>query len=164
MIVESLRDMYTKESPRFRARELYDKSPYEPKVQSIFKPILDIAELVREEWAKPIYINSGVRTARKQKDLRDMGYKAAMYSPHVYRCALDLDTTSEEETNQLVRICRDVAEEVNLPLRIGWRSYLRAGSTFVHIDLAPMIAAPALAEGLIPQWVHNAWNQPRAEW
>jgi len=164
MIIESLRDQYKTRSAHFAPYELYDSGRFAPAEKKIYGPILDFVEELRKEMGRPLRINAGVRTQAKQRDLKRRGYKAATYSPHVYRCALDIDTTSKSQTRRLVSAIRRVSRRTGIPIRIGWKSYMRSGMTFVHIDCAPLIAAAALREGKIPRWVYNAWKNPGAEW
>ena len=104
-------------------------------------------ELVRDAWGKPIRVNSGVRSERKQLALRKAGYRAAEFSPHVVKfartaggliihrpcLALDLDTHTPEESRLLAECIRDCAPMA----RIFWSRYLP--HTFVHFDIAPML-------------------------
>ena len=164
MIVRSLKHFYIHESEHFKAHELYDSGKFATAEELIFQPILDFAEALREHVGRPLKINAGVRTQAKQKWLRSQGYRAATYSPHVYRCALDFDTRTKEETTELVEACREVADNLNTTIRIGWKKYLRDGYTFIHVDTAPLIAEAAFCEEKIPQWVYNAWKIPMLEW
>jgi hypothetical protein len=164
VIIRKLEDEYVAESKHFSQKELYDAAPFAPSTKLIYGPTLELAEAIRKEWGRPLRVNAGVRTKAKQADLKRRGYKAATYSPHVYRCALDIDTTSRDETERLVRVIRKVSRETGIPCRIGWQSYLRSGMTFIHVDVAPMIAAAALEAGAIPRWVYKAWSQAGLEW
>lgn len=164
VIIRKLAAQYSESSEHFSSSELYDDAPYVPPTKLIFTPLLTLAEAVREDWGKPLTVNAGVRTRAKQEALRQAGYKTAGYSPHVYRCALDLDTADRAETERLVHCIRRASEKTGIPCRIGWLEYLRVKQTFVHVDVAPLIADAALAANVIPRWVHRAWSQAGLEW
>ncbi len=101
--------------------------------------IIEVFEAIRKKWEKPLKINSGYRTERKQEQLRkNKNYKgfAAVHSPHCYGFALDIDTKSKEETKELLKVVREIRKHFPY-MRIGWQKYLEAGATFIHIDVAP---------------------------
>ncbi|RMH18211.1 MAG: hypothetical protein D6698_07455 [Gammaproteobacteria bacterium] len=152
---------YVTESDHFKVSELYDPdvSP-----QLILKEILVVAEALRKKWGKPVRVNSGVRSFEKQQRLRLSGLRAAKFSPHCYRCALDFDTKSREETYKMVELLKEVSEETQIPIRIGYKQYLKEGKTFVHVDTAPVIARVADNKQLIPEYVYNSWKISGLTW
>lgn len=99
--------------------------------------LIDFLQVVRTKWGKPIKINSGYRSAEKQKQLKAQGYKAATFSPHTKGMAVDLDTTSKSETNQLAQLVLNTAKQLKIPVRVGYLQYLGIGQTFVHVDICP---------------------------
>jgi len=124
----------------FSPSELFDREPYAPRERLIHGSIVEVADEVRRRWGGPIPCTAGVRTQGKQELLRQRGYRAAQYSPHVYRCAMDLDVPAAGDVRRLVAIVREVSRELGIPVRIGWRQYLNAGQSFVHVDTAPVLA------------------------
>ena len=164
MIINALRTDYVERGRYFSPQELYDAGRFAPREKAIFGPIIQLCDEIRRRWGKPIRCSAGVRTPEKQKDLKRRGYKAATYSPHVIgRSAMDLDVSSAAEVRRLVQLVRVVSKDLNIPVRIGWQSYLRAGMSFVHVDCAPLLADQALRQGVIPKWVHAAWSKEQ-EW
>lgn len=118
------------------------------------RTLIDVFESLREQFGKPIKINSGYRTQKKQEELKAEGYRAAVTSPHVRGYALDIDYTTNEELVRILRILRPIPG-----IRIGWRDYKNAGQTFVHLDVAPAAFA-ALNDKTFPV----AWRSPGLEW
>jgi len=102
----------------------------------IAEKVLFIFEELRKMKGGPIRINSGYRTAEYQKELREKGFRAAITSPHVHGYALDVDTSSFNETDQMVQWLRGIRDDFPW-LRIGWKKYKGDGNTFVHFDVAP---------------------------
>ena len=99
--------------------------------------LLQLMDRVREEWKKALNVNSLDRTLEEQKKLLSQGYRAAKKSTHVLGLAVDLDTTSNEETNRLVRTIEKVSKDMGIKVRIGWEEYKKDGYTFVHLDVGP---------------------------
>lgn len=122
--------------------------------------LIEVFEKIRGYFGKSIHINSGYRTAEKQKSLIEQGYKAAKVSPHCRGFAFDLDASRDAET--LLDICRVVSKEYGRVIRIGWKSYWDAGQKFIHIDVAPAayLAAQYQDDGAFPE----AWKTKGAEW
>jgi hypothetical protein len=164
MIVPALKDRYVTRSPHFSERELYDGPPFAPEPKLVFGPVLELAEAVRKLWGHPLSVNAGVRTPAKQADLQRRGYRTARYSPHVWRCALDIDTATAGQTRALVETIRVASADTGIPVRLGWQGYLRSGMTFVHMDVAPLLAKQALEANQIPAWVFNSWSKRGIEW
>lgn len=101
-------------------------------------PLIQVAQLTREIWGKPIIVNSGFRTHDKQQQLIADGYRAAKTSPHEYGMAFDVDTNSYTETLKMVKAIRQAAGDLNVSVRIGYLKYWNEDrSTFVHFDVCP---------------------------
>lgn len=103
----------------------------------ISEVLIDFLQILRSRWGKPLKVNSGYRTKKKQGQLKEQGYKTATVSPHPEGMAGDLDTSSADETKKLAALAESVARFMKLPIRIGFRQYLASGQTFVHIDVCP---------------------------
>lgn len=104
--------------------------------------LMRVLDHFRATLKAPVTINSFNRDENKQKALKEAGAKAATYSPHVVKMAADIDTKSAEETRSRVRILQRCASELNIKVRIGYEQYLKAGSTFIHVDVCPEYYAP----------------------
>lgn len=109
---------------------------------TISECIIRFLDVLRVKWGKPIYINSLDRTEADQERLRNQGYRAATTSPHVSKLAADIDTTSKDETYDLLECIDEVKELLEYDVRIGWESYMKIGQTFIHIDVCPMYFKP----------------------
>jgi hypothetical protein len=99
--------------------------------------LMKVLDGFREVVKVPITINSFNRDQAKQDSLKDEGFKTAKYSPHVAKLAADIDTTSEEQTREWVKILQQVASILGITVRIGFEQYLKAGQTFIHVDVCP---------------------------
>jgi len=104
--------------------------------------LMMVLDALREAVNKPIRINSFNRSEEHQKDLKKRGFKTAAHSPHVAKMAADVDTDSEEQTREWVKFVKQVASILNIKVRIGFEQYLKAGQTFIHIDVCPEYFAP----------------------
>jgi len=104
----------------------------------ISEGIIRLFDALRSKWGKPLVINSLDRTEEKQKAMQKTNPNAAKTSPHVVKLAMDIDTVSHEQTFQLLTYIKQAARELNYKIRIGWKSYMDRGNTFVHIDICPM--------------------------
>lgn len=91
---------------------------------------------------KPVRINSFNRNEAKQIELRKKGLRAATVSPHVVYMAADIDTNNKEETETYVRVLKQAAKDLGYSIRIGYKQYLEAGSSFVHVDVCPEYYGP----------------------
>jgi len=96
-----------------------------------------ILDRLREYAKKPIIINSAYRTELEQKALKEVNKGAATYSPHCWGGAIDINTRSNKETENYVKILRTIAKELGLQIRLGFTQYQKLGSTFIHIDVTP---------------------------
>lgn len=128
----------------------------------ISEVLIDFLQVVRSRWGKPVKINSGYRSDAKQAALKAQGYKTATTSPHIQGMAADLDTTSPDETKRLAALVESVARFMKLPVRIGFKQYLAAGQTFVHVDVCPHYFAKGRPLHDVP---HPAvWETPYLTW
>ena len=96
----------------------------------LYRELLDRFKTIREKWGKAINITSGYVCLKHQKDLYEQGIKITMISVHNFGLALDLDCSDEEETKSMAKFIRRFCPE----LRMGWKSYLYRGQSFIHID------------------------------
>lgn len=105
-------------------------------------PLMRLMDEYRSLLGKPVSINSFNRTEEYQEELRRRGFKAAKNSPHVVKMAADINTHSKKQTEEGVLVLRKAAKKLGIKCRIGWRQYMNAGSTFIHVDVCPMYYAP----------------------
>lgn len=99
--------------------------------------LIDLIQVVRLRWKKPLVPNSGYRTQEKQNELKEQGYRTATTSPHVKGMAVDLETKTAKETKELAELVLLTARQLKLGARVGFRQYLNNGQTFVHVDICP---------------------------
>lgn len=128
----------------------------------ISEVLIDFLQVVRSRWGKPLKVSSGYRSDAKQASLKAQGYKTAKVSPHTKGMAADLDTTSPDETKKLAALVESVARFMKLPVRIGFKQYLNAGQTFVHIDVCPHYYAKG--RPLHDEPHPAAWEIPYLTW
>ena len=86
--------------------------------------ILEMLDLAREKFDKPIKITSGFRTEAYNKDLKARGYKASSKSSHLKGLAVDIHCNNSKDRFELVDILLDVGFN-----RIG------IADTFIHADI-----------------------------
>ena len=86
--------------------------------------ILDMLDLAREKFDKPIKITSGFRTKAYNKDLKARGYKASSKSSHLKGLAVDIQCNNSKDRFEIVDILLDVGFN-----RIG------IANTFIHADI-----------------------------
>tara|TARA_R110002153_G_scaffold39583_1_gene113804 strand:+ start:256 stop:624 length:369 start_codon:yes stop_codon:yes gene_type:complete len=86
--------------------------------------ILEMLDLAREKFDKPIKITSGFRTEAYNKDLKARGYKASSKSSHLKGLAVDIQCNNSKDRFELVDILLDVGFN-----RIG------IANTFIHADI-----------------------------
>ncbi len=86
--------------------------------------ILDMLDLAREKFDKPIKITSGFRTEAYNQDLKARGYKASSKSSHLKGLAVDIHCNNSKDRFELVDILLDVGFN-----RIG------IANTFIHADI-----------------------------
>lgn len=89
------------------------------------------------EAVGPITINSFNRNQEKQNELKAEGFKTAKYSPHVAKIAADIDTKTVEQTREWARKAKEVAAAIGIKIRVGSEQYIKAGQTFIHVDVGP---------------------------
>ena len=99
--------------------------------------LFTVLQRYRELKGVPVHLNSLNRDRKKQEQLIKDGFRAATISPHEYFLAADVDTQDAADTIASVPLMRQAAKEVGIKVRIGWQDYLKAGSSFVHIDVCP---------------------------
>lgn len=127
----------------------------------IAAPLLNLIDKFRDRIGKPVRINSGYRSLEKQAQLKAAGYLAASTSPHTVGMAVDIDTRNKIETLAVVKILRNIAAENGYKIRLGYNQYLRAGQTFVHVDVCPMYYAPGQS---LHKEKHPAVWEKQIEW
>tara|TARA_R100000353_G_scaffold118242_1_gene84267 strand:- start:373 stop:741 length:369 start_codon:yes stop_codon:yes gene_type:complete len=86
--------------------------------------ILEMLDLAREKYDKPIKITSGFRTQEYNEDLKARGYKASPNSSHLKGLAVDIHCNNSKDRFELVDILLDVGFN-----RIG------IANTFIHVDI-----------------------------
>ena len=86
--------------------------------------ILEMLDLAREKYDKPIKITSGYRTQAYNEDLKARGYKASKNSSHLKGLAVDIHCNNSKDRFELVDILLDVGFK-----RIG------IANTFIHADI-----------------------------
>jgi hypothetical protein len=111
---------------------------------------------VRVGYGKSLKLNSLDRTKQEQAQLKAQGYRAAENSTHEWGFGADIDTTSNEDTDKLVKIIEEVSKRTGIKIRIGWKKYKLDGNTFVHLDVAPEYFGKGKALQNIK--VHPAWT------
>lgn len=107
-------------------------------VPAIYVPLFEAFEDIRTRWGRSIKISSGYRCIKKQRELYDQDITSAIISAHCFGTALDLDTSSEEETKSLVKLIGTYQPD----LRVGFQSYLHRGQTLIHIDTTYLLNIP----------------------
>jgi uncharacterized protein YcbK (DUF882 family) len=86
--------------------------------------ILEMLDLAREKYDKPIKITSGYRTKAYNQDLKKRGYKASSKSSHLKGLAVDIACIDSKSRFELLDILLDVGFN-----RIG------IASSFIHADI-----------------------------
>lgn len=99
--------------------------------------LMKVLDRFRAKVGVPVIINAFNRDEAKQEQLRKDGFRAAMVSPHVALMAADIDTTSNEQTEKWVVILQQVAIDLGVKIRIGYKQYQLEHQTFIHIDVCP---------------------------
>ena len=121
--------------------------------------LLRLIQRFRERKAKPVYINSGFRSRKKQLALIKDGQRAASYSVHEKGLGEDIDTTSYKETLSDVALILQIAKEMGIKIRVGYMDYwVSKKQTFFHVDVAPMYYAegkPWHSEKHHPAWEYQ---------
>jgi hypothetical protein len=113
--------------------------------------LIRFLDALRKASNNPVDLNSFNRSQEHQEELTKEGFRTATFSPHVVRktgsvisgaCAADIDTTSDEESFALVKRIKEVSSIVKIKVRIGYKQYMQAKQTFVHVDVCPEYYAP----------------------
>tara|TARA_R110000824_G_C15062284_1_gene662544 strand:- start:605 stop:973 length:369 start_codon:yes stop_codon:yes gene_type:complete len=86
--------------------------------------ILEMLDLAREKYDKPIKITSGYRTKAYNEGLKKRGYKASPNSSHLKGLAVDIHCNNSKARFELVDILLDVGFN-----RLG------IANTFIHADI-----------------------------
>ena len=86
---------------------------------------------------EPVDLNALNRDRKKQEQLIRDGFRAAKISPHEFFLAADVDTKDAADTLASVPLMRLAAKETGIKVRIGWQDYLKAGQSFIHVDVCP---------------------------
>ncbi len=86
--------------------------------------ILEMLDLAREKYDKPIKITSGYRTQEYNEGLKARGYKASPNSSHLKGLAVDIHCNNSKARFELVDILLDVGFN-----RLG------IANTFIHADI-----------------------------
>jgi hypothetical protein len=127
--------------------------------------VLDMFEKIRKEYGKPLKINSGYRTQKKQAELIAKGYKAAAISPHCQGWALDIDYNTDEEYRHLLVACHMVSTiSYNGYLRIGHKQYRQIGQTFIHVDICAIAYESLKGKFSTGEVMPAHWKIRGAEW
>lgn len=92
-------------------------------------------EMYRSQIGEGRKISSGYRCGPYQVRLYNAGKTSAPISEHEFGYAFDIDCKDEADVREAVRIFKSLP----IKLRIGWRSYLAKGMTFVHIGIGYLI-------------------------
>lgn len=92
--------------------------------KNISPEILEMLDLAREKYDKPIKITSGYRTKAYNEGLKKRGYKASPNSSHLKGLAVDIHCNNSKARFELVDILLDVGFN-----RLG------IANTFIHADI-----------------------------
>lgn len=104
-------------------------------------PLMRVLDVYRALVNAPVNINSFNRNEEKQQSLKAQGARAATFSPHVVKLAADVDTKDEEDTRKKVVVMLEAAKMAKVPIRIGYEDYIKAGQSFIHVDVCPLYYA-----------------------
>lgn len=104
--------------------------------------LMRVLDSFRESVGVPVTINSFNRSEAKQEELREAGYKTAKVSPHVAKMAADIDTNTVEQTRDWAKRLKVVGKLLGIKVRVGSEQYIKAGMSFVHVDVCAEFYAP----------------------
>lgn len=96
-----------------------------------------ILDCLRETVKVPVIINSAYRTEEEQKALQKTNAGAVDNSPHCWGFAVDIDTKNAEESECYAGILDRICKSKKIGHRLGYKSYAKNGSSFVHLDICP---------------------------
>jgi hypothetical protein len=99
------------------------------------EPIIKLLDAYRVEKGAPVNLTSVFRSKGRQQDLIDRGITDAEISPHNMSFAADADCGNDTEVINGVKIIKRLSKQLNIPVRLGYQSYLNRGDTFIHIDV-----------------------------
>jgi len=108
--------------------------------------LIRVADQFREDVGRPLTVNSFNRNQAKQNQLGTEGFRTASYSPHVVHevnrritggFAMDINTSSDEQTNKEVVILKKSSNKLGIEIRIGFKEYQEKKQTFIHFDVGP---------------------------
>lgn len=106
------------------------------------EPLMRLMDHFRETLNKPVSVNSYNRDEKKQAELSSKGFESAKYSPHVVKMAVDIDTTSPDQSRSWGMIMKRCAIELGIKARVGVELYIKKKQTFIHVDVCPEYYAP----------------------
>jgi len=131
----------------------------------IAEPLMRVMDLAREIDGKPRSVNSFNRSEAEQVALKAAYNKAATFSPHVAKMAVDIKTNSSIDTEGFVPEIREAAKKLKIKVRIGWKTYMQDGKNFVHIDVCPEFYAKGKVfhKAVIENPKLTPWTVPQ-EW
>ncbi len=92
--------------------------------QKMHPDILEMLDMARDKFDKPIRINSGYRTKEYNKSLLLKGYKASPNSSHCKGLAVDIACSNSVDRYHLLNCLLDVGFK-----RIG------IAKSFIHVDI-----------------------------
>lgn len=124
----------------------------------IAQDILECFDKIRAIYGKPIKINSGYRTQKRQDELTAEGYRTAKTSPHCQGFALDLGFNPGEGLNLLQAVKEVVHNYLGL-IRFGYKQYWDLKQNFIHVDCAP-IASLNIPGNIFPE----VWKLKNVVW
>lgn len=125
-------------------------------------PLFTVLQRYRELKGKPVNLNSLNRDRKKQEQLIKDGFRAATVSPHEFALAADVDTEDAADTLNSIGLMRQAAKEVKIGVRLGWKEYMKDGSSFIHVD----VCSEYFGKGKV--WNHvkhpQSWEISGLEW
>ena len=124
-------------SDHIAAYEIWDKWTHDIKISPF---IVRLFEAVRNEIERPIMITSGYRSQIYQDYLRQIGYPAAILSPHTYGAALDMLYPTGLDKDNFTMLFREKSQQLGYgDCRIGRAKY---NDTFLHVDIVYLLFEP----------------------
>lgn len=118
------------------------RTPYPAEwVDSRWRPLALMCDVIREAWGAPLRVLSGYRTPAFNQSLRDSGHGAALHSQHMEGRAADLQPEDPADAPKLHALVLDLWRAGKLPSLGGVGSY----PSFCHVDIRPH-------DGHLAQW------------
>lgn len=121
----------------FRDEPIFARDEKDYGTLYVCAPLMQVMDAYRMEAGRALTANSYNRSKAKQAQLKARGFRTAEQSPHEEMLAVDIDTTSRSQTEREAKIVLQVAEELDIKVRVGYKDYLSQGQTFIHIDVCP---------------------------